>query len=187
MPNRLEDRGPNRDDRVVSSDQDPGSDDFTHLDAEGRAHMVDVGGKAQTERRAVARAVVELGATLRDRLFRGELPKGDALAVVRIAGIQGAKETSRTIPLCHPIALRSVSVTIDPIEGAGARNGAVEIRAEVSCTGPTGVEMEALCAVSAAALTLYDMCKAIERGICIGPIELLEKSGGRSGLWRRDS
>jgi cyclic pyranopterin phosphate synthase len=153
---------------------------LTHLDAAGQARMVDVSQKGETLRRARARARVELGPDLRRMLFEGRLPKGEALGVVRIAGIQGAKETARLVPLCHPLALSGVEIGI---ERAG--DGAVEITAEVRCTGPTGVEMEALTAVSVAALALYDMCKAVRKGIRIGPIELLEKSGGTSGDWRR--
>lgn len=145
--------------------------------------MVDVTDKDASGRRALARAFVDLGTEIRTRLFDGDLPKGDALAVARIAGIQGAKETSRTIPLCHPLAISSAKVSI---EACGEEEGRVEILCEVRCHGTTGVEMEALCGVSAAALALYDMCKALDKGLSIGPIQLLEKDGGKSGSYRRD-
>lgn len=140
--------------------------------------MVDVSEKPTTHRHAIARAVVVLTAEVRRALLAGELPKGEAIAVARIAGIQAAKETSRLIPLCHPLALSSVEVHFAP-EG----DDRIAIRSEVRCTGPTGVEMEALTAVSVAALTLYDMCKALHRGIRITDVALVHKSGGRSGEW----
>ena len=167
---------------VGHDSRDDANDGFTHLDAAGRARMVDVGDKAPTRRVATARAVVELGADLQRRLFRGDLPKGEAIGVARVAAIQAAKETSRLIPMCHALALSGVRVDIDPLGDTAA-----EIVVEVRCQGPTGVEMEALTAASVAALTLYDMCKAVERGIRIGPIELLTKSGGKSGDWQRDA
>ena len=150
-----------------------------HLDAAGHAHMVDVGGKADTERLALAEATVRMEPATTAALFGGDLPKGDALAVARIAGIQAAKKTSELVPLCHPLALTSVSVDIEQTD-AGAR-----IAVRVGTTGPTGVEMEALTAASVAALTIYDMVKGLERGVEIGPVRLLEKSGGRSGSWQR--
>lgn len=150
-----------------------------HLDAAGQAHMVDVGGKAVTDRLAVAEATVRMEPATRAALFGGGLAKGDAIAVARIAGIQAAKKTSELVPLCHPLALTSVSVDIEEVE-TGAH-----ITARVGTTGPTGVEMEALTAASVAALAIYDMVKGLERGIEIVSVRLLEKSGGRSGLWRR--
>ena len=150
-----------------------------HLDAAGHAHMVDVGGKADTERLALAEATVRMEPATTAALFGGDRPKGDALAVARIAGIQAAKKTSELVPLCHPLALTSVSVDIEQTD-AGAR-----IIVRVGTTGPTGVEMEALTAASVAALTIYDMVKGLERGVEIGPVRLLEKSGGRSGSWQR--
>ncbi len=153
---------------------------LTHLDAQGEVHMVDVGQKATTERRAVAEAVVQMSPALADRLFSGGLPKGDALATVRLAGIMAAKRTPDLIPLAHPISLSSVAVTVEP-HPDGAR-----IEADCSITDRTGVEMEALTAASVAALALYDMVKSIERGVVIGPIRLLRKSGGRSGSWEAD-
>ena len=161
--------------------------ELTHLDSRGAARMVDVGGKPHSVRTATARAAVELGADelgreLRDRFFAGGLKKGDGPAVARIAGIQAAKETARLIPLCHPLALAAVAVDVEP----GADPGLVEIRAMVRTTGQTGVEMEALCAVSVAALAVYDMCKAVRRDLRITGIELVEKTGGVRGDWRAE-
>lgn len=158
----------------------PMNEDFTHLDSSGRVHMVDVTAKEATDRRAVAEAVVTMHSETRDRLFSGELPKGDAVATVRIAGITGAKRTAEIIPLAHPIPITGVTVDVTPIADG------VRVLAMVRTTAPTGVEMEALTAVSTAALTLYDMVKSVERGVTIGPVRLLEKSGGSSGTWERD-
>ena len=145
--------------------------------------MVDVGAKPATERLARARAVVRVSPEAARRVAGGDAPKGDVLGVARIAGIQAAKRTSELIPLCHPLALSFVGVdgSID------AQAGSIELIAEVRTTGPTGVEMEALTAASIAALTVYDMVKGIERGAEIAEVVLLEKSGGRSGEWRRPS
>jgi cyclic pyranopterin monophosphate synthase len=160
---------------------EPAHSELTHLDASGRARMVDVGEKPSTERRAIARAIVRVSATTAATVAAGEAPKGDVLGVARIAGIQAAKRTSELIPLCHPLALSFVGV-----EGEiDAEAGTIELTAEARTTGPTGVEMEALTAASVAALTIYDMVKGIERGAEIVSVVLLEKSGGRSGLWRR--
>jgi cyclic pyranopterin phosphate synthase len=158
-------------------------DELTHLDAGGRARMVDVSDKPATVRRAVARAVVRVSPATARAVSEGDVPKGDVLAVARIAGIQAAKRTSELIPLCHPLALSFVGVdaTVD------AERGVIELIAEVRTTGPTGVEMEALTAASVAALTIYDMVKAIERGAQVAEVTLLEKSGGSSGHWRRAS
>lgn len=149
-----------------------------HLDEAGNARMVDVGGKAATNRTAMAEAIVRMRPETADAVFGGSLPKGDALAVARIAGIQAAKRTSDLIPLCHPVALTSVDVDIERVE-EGAR-----IVCRAGSTGQTGVEMEALTAVAVAALSLYDMIKGVERGAVVGPVRLLEKSGGRSGSWK---
>lgn len=159
-----------------------GSDqELTHIDAAtGEARMVDVGAKPVTARVAEARGLVRLDADVRRKLFRGELPKGEGLGVARIAGIQAAKATDRLIPLCHSVPLDSVDVQFEAV-GADC----VEIRATARCTARTGVEMEALTAVSVAALTVYDMCKALCRGAEIESIRLEAKSGGRSGAWRR--
>jgi cyclic pyranopterin phosphate synthase len=144
--------------------------------------MVDVGDKPSTERRAVARAVVRISEPTARAIVEGDAPKGDVLAVARIAGIQAAKRTAELIPLCHPLALSFVGVeaSIDPDAGE------IELIAEARTTGPTGVEMEALTAAAVAALTVYDMVKGIERGAEIASVALVEKSGGRSGAWRRD-
>ena len=155
--------------------------ELTHLDAAGRARMVDVGDKEASERRAVARAVLRVSPKTARAVLAGETPKGDVIAVARIAGIQAAKRTPELIPLCHSLALSFVGVEAS----VNAVAGEIELLAEARTTGQTGVEMEALTAASVAALTVYDMVKAIERGAEIGPVHLLEKSGGRSGLWRR--
>lgn len=141
--------------------------------------MVDVGDKAVTRRRAVARAMVTMALETSSAIRDGGLPKGDVLAVARIAGIQAAKRTSDLIPLCHPLALSKVSVDLV------VRDGAVDIEAVVETTGQTGVEMEALTACSVAALTLYDMCKSADKNMVISDIALWEKSGGRSGDYQR--
>ena len=152
---------------------------FSHLDDQGNAHMVDVGDKASTRRRAVARGVIVMRSETSAAIVNNGLPKGDVLAVARIAGIQAAKRTSDLIPLCHPLMLTKIVVDLS------VRDGAVEIEAIVETTGQTGVEMEALTACSVAALTLYDMCKAIDKTMEIGQIALWEKSGGRSGDFSR--
>jgi cyclic pyranopterin phosphate synthase len=151
---------------------------LTHLTTDGHAHMVDVGAKDDTARRAVARARVHMGAETFARLSAGETPKGDVLAAVRIAGIQAAKRTSELIPLCHMIALTRVEVTIT-LEG-----GVAIIDASAEARDRTGVEMEAMVAASTAALTLYDMLKAIDRGMSFD-VCLLEKTGGKTGTWTR--
>jgi cyclic pyranopterin phosphate synthase len=154
---------------------------FSHLDAEGRARMVDVGGKEATRRRAVARARVAMSAKTAQALAGGTVAKGDVLAVARVAGIQGAKRTSELIPLCHPLMLGSVSV--DLVVGEAW----VDIEAVAETVERTGVEMEALTACSLAALTVYDMCKAMDRSMSITDVALWEKSGGRSGPWSREA
>ena len=148
---------------------------FTHLDESGAAHMVDVGGKDATRRRAVARSVVAMEATTAAAIADGVLEKGDVLAVARIAGIQAAKRTADIIPLCHPLLLSKVAVDLTIEESS------VVIEAVVETTGPTGVEMEALHACTAAALTIYDMCKAIDKKMILTKIKLIHKSGGKSG------
>ncbi len=155
------------------------SDELTHLDDEGRAQMVDVGRKAETSRVAVAEARVAMSAQTRDMVFDGTLPKGDAVAVARVAGIMAAKKTSELIPLCHPLRLSHVTVEIDPDEN-GAR-----IVATAETVDRTGVEMEAMVAASIAALTVYDMVKGVERAVEVARVRLLHKSGGKSGEWNR--
>jgi cyclic pyranopterin monophosphate synthase len=151
----------------------------THLDDDGAPRMVDVGGKEVTARRAVAGAVVQFRPEVLRVLLDAGGPKGDALVTARLAGIGAAKRTADLIPLCHPLPLDSVDVELTPDPSAGT----VEIRAEARVTARTGVEMEAMVAASVAALTLYDMAKALQRDIVIGEVRLLEKSGGRSGTW----
>ena len=149
---------------------------LTHLDSQGRANMVDVSDKAQTVREAVAEALVRMRPETLQMIAQGDHPKGDVFAVARIAGIQAAKKTSDLIPLCHPLMLTSVKLELTP-EGVDA----VRITARCKLTGQTGVEMEALTAASVAALTIYDMCKAVDRGMVIESVRLLEKVGGKSG------
>jgi cyclic pyranopterin phosphate synthase len=153
---------------------------LTHLDAKGQAHIVDIGEKAITRRRAVAQARLTGEAETIATIMGGSLQKGDALAVARIAGIMAAKKTADLIPLCHPIPLTKVSVEIER-DG----DGAILILATAETTGQTGVEMEALVAASTAALTLYDMAKAIDRAMVVTDMCLVEKSGGKSGDFRR--
>jgi cyclic pyranopterin phosphate synthase len=155
--------------------------ELTHLDAAGRARMVDVGEKPATERRAVAQAVVRVSSETARKVLAGDAPKGDVLGVARIAGIQAAKRTAELIPLCHPLPLTFVGVEAQ----IDADTGQITLTAEARTTGPTGVEMEAMTAASIAALTVYDMVKGIERGAEIAEVALLEKSGGRSGHWTR--
>ena len=155
----------------------------SHLDAEGRARMVDVGAKAATVREAVARGAVRLSQDALRAVVEGSAKKGDVLGVARIAGIQAAKRTSEWIPLCHPLPLESVEIAFRP-DPAELR---IEIEATARVTAKTGVEMEALVAVSAAALTIYDMCKSIDRSMRIEGVELLRKTGGKSGTYERPS
>ena len=157
--------------------------ELTHLDEKGQARMVDVTDKTVTVREAVAAGDVVMQPETLALIQAGGLPKGDVLAVARIAGIMAAKRTPELIPLCHPLSITSISVDFTfPTE-----RRAVRIQARVKCTGVTGVEMEALTAVSVAALTIYDMCKSVDRGMRIENIHLLRKSGGRSGTWQADS
>jgi len=145
-------------------------DDLSHVDAQGKARMVDVGGKPSQRRRAVASGRIEMAAKTAGRIRQNEIAKGDVLTVAQIAGIQAAKRTAELIPLCHPLPLDCVDVRLDATEHG------VVARAEVQCVGRTGVEMEALTAVSVALLTVYDMCKAIDKGMSIGPVTLQEKT-----------
>lgn len=152
---------------------------LTHLDAKGRARMVDVSAKPETERIAIAAATVKmLPATLR-AIRNSQVKKGDVLAAARLAGIMAAKRTHELIPLCHPLALSSVHVALEP----DPKRSAVDITATCKLVGRTGVEMEALTAVSVAALTVYDMCKAVDRGMTISGVKLKYKSGGKSGTY----
>ncbi|MFB9265348.1 cyclic pyranopterin monophosphate synthase MoaC [Bradyrhizobium erythrophlei] len=153
---------------------------LTHIDARGEARMVDVSEKPATERTAVAEGRVVMSKATLALITSGQAKKGDVLATARIAGIMAAKRTSELIPLCHPLALSKVTVDIDP----DAKLPGCVVRAAVKVTGPTGVEMEALTAVSVACLTIYDMIKAVERGVRIEGIHLVEKVGGKSGHYR---
>jgi cyclic pyranopterin phosphate synthase len=151
----------------------------THLDEAGRAHMVDVGEKAATQREAVAVGRVRMSDEALRSLVDGTVEKGDVLGVARVAGIQAAKRTSEWIPLAHPLSLESVKLSFEPAE----QDSAICIEARVRVTAKTGVEMEAMTAVCAAALTVYDMCKSIDRGMVIDDVKLVRKSGGKSGLY----
>ena len=153
--------------------------ELTHLNDAGEAHMVDVAGKAETHRVAEAQAIVTMQPATLAAIVQGNLKKGDALGTARIAGIMAAKRTSELIPLCHPIALTKVEVMLTP-DSAGNH---IIILARAECVGKTGVEMEALTAASVAALTVYDMAKALDRGIVIDDVKLLSKRGGKSGDW----
>src|SRR5664279_628608 len=153
--------------------------EFTHLDPLGRARMVDVSAKEPSIRRAVARCRVHMEAETASRIASGAITKGDVLAVARVAGIQAAKQTANLLPLCHPLLVGSVFVNFR-IEEAH-----VEVESQVDTFDRTGVEMEALTACTIAALTVYDMCKSLDRGMTIGDVALWEKTGGRSGVWRR--
>jgi cyclic pyranopterin phosphate synthase len=153
--------------------------EFTHFDAAGAARMVDVAGKDQTHRVARARGSIVMRAPTLDAIRKGTAAKGDVLGIARIAGIQAAKRTSELIPLCHPLALTRVDIALETI----AERCAVDCIATVETIGRTGVEMEALTAASVALLTIYDMCKAIDRGMRIEGIALMEKRGGKSGTW----
>ena len=152
---------------------------LTHFDERGAAHMVDVGSKEETQRRAVAGGSIRMRPETLRLVRSGTAKKGDVLGVARIAAIQAAKRTSELIPLCHPVPLTSVAVEFTVDEAAAC----VECRATVECTARTGVEMEALTAVQIALLTIYDMCKAVDRGMTMGDIRLLEKRGGKSGVY----
>ncbi|MCW5623794.1 MAG: cyclic pyranopterin monophosphate synthase MoaC [Burkholderiales bacterium] len=153
---------------------------LTHFDAQGQAHMVDVGEKSETHRVAIATGRIVMQPATLARILEGSAKKGDVLGVARIAAIQGSKRTAELIPLCHPVPLTRVAVefTIDETTPA------VECTATAECFGRTGVEMEALTAATVGLLTVYDMCKAIDRGMCIESVRLLEKRGGKSGLWQ---
>ena len=155
---------------------------LTHLDSQGRAHMVDVTDKAVTFREAAAQAVVRMRPETLDMIVSGGHPKGDVFAVARIAGIQAAKKTSDLIPQCHPLMLTGVKVEL-----SAQGSDAVLIVARCKLSGQTGVEMEALTAASVAALTVYDMCKAVDRGMTIESVRVLEKRGGKSGHFKADA
>ena len=156
------------------------SERLTHLDAQGRAHMVGVGDKPVTHRVSIARGEVRMAPETLARIAEGTVPKGDVLATARIAAIQAAKRTDQWIPLAHPLPLDSIEVVLEP-DPAGA---GLQVEARVRAHARTGVEMEALVAVSAAALTVYDMCKAVDRGMSLEAVRLVHKRGGKSGDWK---
>ena len=155
--------------------------DFSHLDETGGISMVDVGAKRHTWREAVASATVRMKPATLAKLVERALPKGDVLTTAKVAGVLAAKQTPTLIPLAHPLAIESVDITFD-LDTAG---GSIEVRAIVRCEGKTGVEMEALTACAVAALTIYDMCKSADKGISIDGLQLVRKSGGKSGTWER--
>ena len=166
----------------MTAPDDPATPSLTHFDATGAAHMVDVGDKPATDRIAVASGRIAMRPETLALIASGTAKKGDVLGVARIAAIQGAKRTSDLIPLCHPVAITKVTIdlAIEP------DTSSVRCTATVACTGRTGVEMEALTAVQVGLLTVYDMCKAVDRGMTIDGVRLLEKRGGRSGDWTAD-
>ncbi len=157
--------------------------EFTHLDHKGQAHMVDVGDKPSSRRRAEASGMIRMQPETLAMIVDGSHKKGDVLAAARIAGIMASKRTSELIPLCHPIAITKVSVELE----AETESNAIRCTATVETVGPTGVEIEALMSTQVALLTVYDMCKAVDRGMTIESVQLDDKSGGRSGHWQRDS
>ena len=156
--------------------------ELSHIDEQGRARMVDVAEKPITRRICVARGEVRMAPETLQRISLGSMPKGDVLATARLAGVQACKRTDEWIPLCHSLALDSIEIDLVP----DAERACVRIEARAKAHSRTGVEMEALVAVAAAGLTIYDMCKAVDRGMEIGAVRLIRKSGGKSGLWERD-
>lgn len=159
------------------------SDDLTHFNAQGEAHMVDVGKKEITEREAVAEGRISMQASTMQKILEGNHKKGDVLGIARIAGIMAAKKTSDLIPLCHPLALTAVELVLTP----EADQNSVYCQATVRTSGKTGVEMEALTSVHISLLTIYDMCKAVDRWMTMHDIGLVAKSGGKSGNWRKSA
>jgi cyclic pyranopterin phosphate synthase len=157
--------------------------ELTHFDAQGQAHMVDVGSKAATRRVAIAAGRIEMLPATLAIIQSGTVKKGDVLGIARVAGIMAAKKTSDLIPLCHPLALTRVAVEFELTAAQQGRPDAVVCTATVETVGPTGVEMEALTAVNVSLLTIYDMCKAVDRGMCITDVRLMEKHGGKSGSY----
>ncbi len=155
--------------------------ELTHFNQAGEAHMVDVGSKSITQRTAIAEGRIEMLPATLELILKGEAKKGDVLGVARIAGIMAAKRTSDLIPLCHPLALTRVNIDLKPLEDENA----VHCVATVQTSGQTGVEMEALTAVQITLLTIYDMCKAVDKGMTMGGVRLMEKEGGKSGHWVR--
>ena len=160
---------------------------LTHFNADGQAHMVDVGDKADTHRRAIASGVIRMQPDTFALVQSGSHKKGDVLGIARVAAIMASKHTSTLIPLCHPLALTRVAIELLPTPASANQPPAVQCTATVETTGPTGVEMEALTAVQVALLTVYDMCKAADRGMAITGVRLLEKHGGKSGSYVADA
>ena len=156
--------------------------DLTHFNAAGEAHMVDVGDKAETERVAVAEGRIRMAPETLARIRAGDHAKGDVLGIARVAGIMGSKRTADLVPLCHPLPLTNLEVDLTPEDDPAA----IRVEATARTTGRTGVEMEALTAVQVALLTIYDMCKAVDRGMVMDGVRLLEKRGGKSGTWRAE-
>ena len=155
---------------------------LTHFNQAGEAHMVDIADKPSSARRAIATGRIVMQAETLELIQQGGHKKGDVLGVARIAGIMATKRTADLVPMCHPLALTHVAVEFETDPGAGA----IECTVTAETTGPTGVEMEALTGVQVSLLTIYDMCKSVDRGMVIGDVRLLEKSGGKSGHWKRD-
>jgi cyclic pyranopterin monophosphate synthase len=166
---------------VVSGTENDMTKDFSHFDETGGISMVDVGSKRTTQREAVAVATVRMRPDTLQKLIEQALPKGDVLTTAKVAGVLAAKQTPALIPLSHPIAINSVDITFD----IDRQSGSIEVHAIVRCEGKTGVEMEAMTACAVASLTIYDMCKSAEKGIVIDGLQLLRKSGGKSGTWER--
>lgn len=160
--------------------------DLTHFNNQGDAHMVDVGDKNQTARTAVCEGRIYMEQQTLEKIIEGSHKKGDVLGIARIAGIMGAKKTSELVPLCHPLMLTHVEIELEPESNSDAGEYSVYCQATVETRGQTGVEMEALTAVQVSLLTIYDMCKAIDRGMTMSGIRLTEKKGGKSGHWKRD-
>ena len=163
----------------------PSDDPLTHFSPAGAAHMVEIEGKAETPRRAVATARVRMAPATLERIRQGQVGKGDVLGVARVAAIAASKRCAELVPLCHPVRLTAVSVTFEIVDAPAGEWAGVEVRAEVRAIDRTGPEMEAMLAASVGALTIYDMCKAMDRGMVIEAVMLLEKDGGKSGHWRR--
>ncbi len=162
---------------------------LTHIDDKGDVRMVDVSAKPDTERVAIAEGFISMNQATLDLIVTGQAAKGDVLACARVAGVMGAKQTSSLIPMCHPLNITKAKVECTPVRAGDREDGRVGIHITTTCgvTGKTGIEMEALTAVSIACLTVYDMCKAVDRGMEIMDVRLLKKDGGKSGLWERTS
>lgn len=172
----------------MSTQNKPVQDHLTHVDEKGQVRMVDVGAKPDTERIAIAEGSILMNQATLDMILDGTAAKGDVLATARVGGIMAAKKTSDIIPMCHPLLITKSKVELFPIKPGDRADGRVGIHALVTCgvTGKTGIEMEALTAASVACLTVYDMCKAVDRGMEIVDVRLLRKEGGKSGVWTRE-